>query len=168
MTDSGTTDSPSGKTRKSNKPTSRVPYAGTATTHEAAAALKKVSSQIYDFAGVPGKASKPGPGVSECQGRDKDTYFQMYHPWNFMPTKASDIDVAMENLKERLKAGGWVTKDLYHDNSPNKALNLIADNDEKKVSVWIIQMKKDKQPSFAIEVRSGCYKIPDGQEIDRF
>ncbi|KPC61346.1 hypothetical protein ADL29_24910 [Streptomyces chattanoogensis] len=153
---------------KSNESTSEIPSAGTATTFQASQALKQVSSQIYDFAGVPGKASKPGPGVRECDGRDKDTYFQMYHPWNFAPTKASDIDVAMENLKKKLKTGGWAIKDIYHDNSPNKALNLIADNVSKKVSVWIIQLKKDKQPSFAIEVTSGCYKIPDGQEIDRF
>lgn len=165
MTDSGTTDSPSNKPSES---TSGIPFAGTATTHEAAAAVKKVSSQIYDFAGVPGKASKPGPGVRECQGKDKDTYFQAYHPWNFAPKNASDIDVAMTNLKEKLSTGGWVIKDSYRDTSANKNLNLVADNDVKKMSVWIVAYSKRATPSLGIEVTSGCYQIPDGQEIERF
>ncbi|MGW1837621.1 hypothetical protein [Streptomyces sp. BBFR2] len=165
MTDSGNADSPSGKSSGS---TSGIPYAGTATTQDASIALKRVSSQIYDFAGVPGRASKPGPGVRECEGKDRDTYFQMYHPWSFAPKNTGDVGIVMENLKEKLKTDGWVIKDLYHDNSPNKALNLVADNDEKKVSVWIAERSKSKVPFLSVEVTSGCYRIPDGQEIDRF
>ncbi|MFI9624802.1 hypothetical protein [Streptomyces sp. NPDC052042] len=167
MTDSGP-GSPSGEPVNSDETASGIPYAGTASTDEAVSAVKEISSQIYDFAAVPGKASEPGPGVGECEGRDKDKYFQVYHPWNFAPKKASDIDIAMENLKKRLKTDGWVTKDLYHDNSPNKALNLIADNNSKKVSVWIVQYSRDKNPSLGIEVVSGCFQIPDGQKIDHF
>jgi hypothetical protein len=159
----GMTDS-----NKANESTSGIPYAGTATTREAAAALKAVSSQIYDFTGVPGKASEPGPRVRKCEGRDRDTHFLVYDAWNFEPKNASDNDVAMENLKKKLKTGGWVTKDLYHDNSPNKALNLIADNESKKVSVWITQRSKNQPPSLVVNVTSGCYQIPDGQEIERF
>jgi hypothetical protein len=168
MTDSGTTNSPNGDASKSVASTSKIPDAGTASTDEAVAAVKAVSSQIYDFAGVPGEASEPGPGVKECEGKDPDTYFVVYHPWNFKPKDGTNIDVAMANLKKKLNTGGWVVKDAYHDNSPNKNLNLVADNDSKKMSVWIVAYGKRDTPSLGIEVTSGCYQVPEGQTIDHF
>lgn len=145
-----------------------IPYAGVATTDDVVAAVKNVSSQIHDFAGVPGKASEPGPGVGECQDRDPDTYFQVYHPWNFMPSSGADNETAMANFKEKLSGGGWVLKDSYIDNSPNKNLNLVADNDSKNVSVWIVGYSKRATPSIGIEVVSACYQIPEGQTVDHY
>ncbi|MFK8909716.1 hypothetical protein [Streptomyces sp. YS-3] len=149
----------------SDDDTSTIPLAGTAGTDDAVAAVKAVSSQVYEFTGVPGKASEPGPGVKACPGRDPEKYFQVYHPWNFAPTSAADNDVAMKHLKEKLSTGGWVLKDEYRDNSPNKNLNLVADNDAKKMSVSIVAYSKDDVPSLAIEVVSGCYQVPEGQTI---
>ncbi|MBL3670585.1 hypothetical protein JL475_32375 [Streptomyces sp. M2CJ-2] len=168
MTENDGNDSPGSTADNSQEARSGLPDAGTATTEEAVAAVKEVSSELYRFVDVPGKASEPGPGVKKCEGKDPDTYFTVYHPWNFAPTKPGDIDVAMENLKKRLNTGGWVTKQLYHDNSPNKALNLIADNDAKKVSVWIVQYSEDVTPSLGINVTSGCYRVPEGQTVDHF
>jgi hypothetical protein len=168
MTDNDGNDSPGSTAGDSQEARTSLPDAGTATTEEAVAAMKKVSSELYRFAGVPGKASEPGPGVKECEGKDPDTYFTVYHPWNFAPSKPGDIDVAMENLKKRLDTGGWVTKRLYRDNSRNKALNLIADNDAKKVSVWIVQYSEDAAPSLGINVTSGCYRVPEGETVDHF
>ncbi|MFD9486244.1 hypothetical protein [Streptomyces sp. NPDC059991] len=150
----------------SDDDTSKIPLAGTASTDDAVAAVKAVSSQIYEFTGVPGKASEPGPGVKACPGRDPEKYFQVYHPWNFAPTSGADNDVAMRHLKEKLSTGGWVLKDEYRDNSPNKNLNLVADNDAKKMSVWIVAYNKNATPSIGIDVTSGCYRAPDGQTIN--
>lgn len=147
--------------------TSGIPYAGIATTDEVVAAVKNASSQIHDFAGVPGKASEPGPGVKECQGRGKNS-FQVYHPWNFMPYAGTDNDIAMANFKEKLSSGGWVLKDSYIDNSPNKNLNLIADNDSRKLSVWIVGYNRNDVPSIGIEVVSACYQVPEGQTVDHY
>ncbi|MEW2292541.1 hypothetical protein ABZ719_07515 [Streptomyces sp. NPDC006743] len=168
MTDNSGTNSPSAKPNKSETSSGGLPAAGTSSTDDAVATVKDVSSQIYDFTGVPGKASEPGPGVKQCEGKDPKTHFVVYHPWNFAPTKAEELDTAMENLKKKLNTGGWVIKDVYHDNSPNKALNLIADNDSKKVSVWIVEYSKDATPSLGINVTSGCYQVPDGQTVDHF
>ncbi|WP_055693845.1 hypothetical protein [Streptomyces prasinopilosus] len=169
MTDNDNTDSPGGTADNSQEAAAGgLPDAGTATVDEAVSAVKEVSSEIYRFAGVPGKASEPGPGVKQCEGKDPDTYFTVYHPWNFAPTKPADLDVAMENLKEKLDTGGWVVKKMYRDNSPNKALNLVADNDAKKVSAWIVQYAEDETPSLGINVASGCYRVPPGETIDHF
>ncbi|GGP75324.1 hypothetical protein [Streptomyces melanogenes] len=143
-----------------------IPSAGTAGTEEAVAAVKEVSSQLYDFLGVPGTASAPGPGIRECQGKDPNTYFQVYHPWNFLPTSSADINTAMANLKAKLSTDGWTLKDTYHDNSPNKNPNLIADNNSRMVSVWSVMYGKRDTPSIGIEVRSGCYRVPEGQTVD--
>jgi hypothetical protein len=166
MTDNNTSKSPAGKASKSNESSSGIPSAGTATTNEGIAAVKAVSSQIYDFIGVSGNASEPGPGVKACAGKDPDTYFQVYHPWNFKPKSGSDNDVAMKNLEEKLSTDGWVIKDSYRDNSANKNLNLIADNDSKKMSVWIVAYSKRETPSIGIEVTSGCYQTPEGETIE--
>lgn len=150
----------------SDDDTSKIPLAGTASTDDAVDAVKAVSSQIYEFTGVPGRASKAGPGVKACPGRDPEKYFQVYHPWNFQPNSGADNDVAMQHLKEKLSTGGWVLKDEYRDNSPNKNLNLVADNDAKKMSVWIVAYSKRTTPSLGIDVTSGCYQAPDGQTIN--
>ena len=71
----------------------------------------------------------------------------------------------MKHLKEKLTTGGWVLKDEYYDNSPNKNLNLVADNDAKKMSVSIVEYAKNATPSIGINVISGCYQVPDGQTI---
>ncbi|WP_349362129.1 hypothetical protein [Streptomyces sp. H27-C3] len=46
-----------------------TPTAGTKTSLAAADDAEKVSSELYDLIGVKGKASKTGPGVSECSGQ---------------------------------------------------------------------------------------------------
>ncbi|WP_369374401.1 hypothetical protein [Streptomyces sp. cg36] len=127
--------------------------------------MKAVSSAIYDLIGVAGAASEPGPGVKACAGKDPATYFQVYHPWNFKPTSGADNDVAMNNLKEKLGTGGWVLKRSYRDNSANKNLNLVADNDSKKMSVWVVGYSGRATPSIGIEVTSGCYRVPEGQTV---
>ncbi|WEH33908.1 hypothetical protein PZB75_11315 [Streptomyces sp. AM 4-1-1] len=160
MTDNDTSRSPSGTTAP------EIPYAGTASTAEAVAAVKEVSSRLHDFMGVPGEASAPGPGVRECEGKDPDTYFRVHHPWNFLPTSGADNDTAMANLKKKLSTGGWVVKDSYRDNSANKNLNLIADNDARKVSVWVVAYSGRATPSIGIDVTSGCYRVPEGQTVE--
>lgn len=168
MTDDNSTDASGGETGDSQESGSGLPDAGTATTDDAVAAVKDVSSEIYRLAGVPGKASEPGPGVKECEGKDPKKYFVVYHPWNLAPSKPEDVEVAMDNLKEKLNTGDWVTKDLYRDNSPAKALNLVADNDEKKVSAWIVKYSESATPSLGINVTSGCYQVPEGETIDHY
>jgi hypothetical protein len=74
----------------------------------------------------------------------------------------------MENFKKKLNTGGWVIKDVYHDNSPSKALNIVADNDAKHVSVWIVEYSDNEKPSLGVEVTSGCYRAPEGETVDHF
>ncbi|MCQ1580980.1 hypothetical protein [Streptomyces parvus] len=168
MNDSENSSSSSAGSTDSGGTASGVPYAGVATTDEAADALEAVSSQIYEYAGVPGKASEPGPGIKECEGKDPERFFRVFHPWNFQPGSVADSDRAMENLKKKLNSGDWVLKKEYRDNSQNENLNLVADNDAKKVSVWIVQYRDRAKPSLGITTTSGCYEVPEGAKVENF
>ena len=145
-----------------------VPFSGTSTSLDAADTMEKVSSEIYDLLGVKGKASESLPGVMDCSGKDTKKYFRIFHPWSFMPASASDLDKAMERLKGELPKRGWVIVEYGPNTSKNKSITLIADNDQKKVSVKVTNMAKSDPPTLSLTLVSGCYKVPDGKKVERF
>lgn len=151
-----------------DKESKEAPFAGTSTSSDASDALEKVSSGIYDLIGVKGRASDSRPGVSECPGKDPQTHFSVFHPWSFYPASPSDLDVAMERLKSALPRSGWKIVEYGADNSRNENTTLIADHGEKKTGVKITQRVKNDPPKLSIEVVSGCYKVPEGQTVERF
>ncbi|MFF2526876.1 hypothetical protein [Streptomyces liangshanensis] len=146
----------------------KIPSAGTSTSSDASDAMERVSSGLYDLIGVKGKASDSRPGVMDCAGKDTKTYFRMFHPWSFYPTSASDLDKAMEQLKNELPKHGWEIIEYGPDTSKEKNVKLAADNDEKKASVRISQRPKNNPPKLSLTVVSGCYQVPDGEEVERF
>ncbi|AVZ73122.1 hypothetical protein SLUN_13945 [Streptomyces lunaelactis] len=145
-----------------------VPFAGTSTSLDAADTMERVSSEIYDLLGVKGKASDSLPGVMDCSGKDTKTYFRIFHPWSFTPASASDLDEAMERLKGELPKHGWEIVEYGPNTSKNKNITLTADNDKKKVSVKVTKMAKNDPPKLSLNLVSGCYKVPDGEEVERF
>ncbi|WP_234367389.1 MULTISPECIES: hypothetical protein [Streptomyces] len=87
---------------------------------------------------------------------------------SFTPTSSSDLEVAMQRLRAALPKRGCKIVEYGPDTSKNKNLRLTADNDAKKASVHIIQMAKDNPPMLSVDVISGCYQVPDGQEVEHF
>lgn len=145
-----------------------IPFAGTSASRDAADEMEKVSSGIYDLIGVKGKASNSRPGITDCASKDSKAYFRTFHPWSFYPASASDLDVAMERLKTELPKHGWEIVFYGSDSSENKNMNLVADNDDRKSSVKIIKMSKNDPPKLSLHVVSGCFRVPDGEEVERF
>ncbi len=145
-----------------------IPSAGVSTSRDAANAAEKVSSEIHDLIGIKGKASASRSGVAECQGKDRDRYFQIFHPWSFYPASADQLGDAMERLKAGLAKQGWKVVRFEPDTSQQKNLTLTADNALRKHGVTIVQLPKNDPPKLSLTVVSGCYQIPDGQEIERF
>ncbi|WTO35461.1 hypothetical protein OG399_14260 [Streptomyces achromogenes] len=145
-----------------------VPSAGTSTSRDAAAEVQKASSRLYDLIGVKGRASEGSPGVQDCGDKDRETYFRIFHKWSFYPASADDLDVAMRNLREGLPKQGWKIVEYGPDSSANKNLTLIADNDGQKAGVHITQMKKRNPPKLSLMLVSGCYQVPDGQQVEHF
>ncbi|MFF0745560.1 hypothetical protein ACFYVL_34680 [Streptomyces sp. NPDC004111] len=145
-----------------------VPFAGTSTSRDAADAVEKVSSEIYDLLGVKGKASENSAGVTGCEGKDPKTYFRVFHPWSFKAAAVSDQAKAMERLKSELPKHGWKIVRYGPNNSKNKSVTLTADHDEKKVSVKVTNMEKGDAPMLSLDLVSGCYKVPDGKTVEHF
>ncbi|MEU7502176.1 hypothetical protein AB0B52_35030 [Streptomyces griseofuscus] len=152
-------------TDKDSDPT---PSAGTSTSRDASDTMQKLSSGIYDLIGVKGRTSDSHPFVAECPGKDMKTYFRIFHWWSFYPASAKDLAVAMERLRTELPRHGWKIVTYGPDTSRNKNVNLTADNDQRKAGVNIVQMAKNDPPKLSLHVVSGCYKVPDGQEVEHF
>ncbi|GAA2248972.1 hypothetical protein GCM10010232_40570 [Streptomyces amakusaensis] len=146
-----------------------VPSAGTKSVQEATSATKQISSELLDLIGIKGESSEPGPGVSECgDGKDREKYFTMYHPWSFVPASGDQLAEVMERLKAELPGRGWKIVEYGPDSSQNKNLNLTADNDERKFSVNIVHKAKGTPQNLSVTVVSGCYQVPDGQRVEHF
>ncbi|MER7521145.1 hypothetical protein [Streptomyces sp. NPDC126499] len=151
MTDAEESDSP--------------PFAGIATTSQAADATEKVSSELYDLIGLKGKATEPGPGTNACSGKDPEKYFTTFHAWTFTPASPDQLDGVMERLREELPKHGWKVVDFGPDNTKSRSLTLTADNDAKKHSVKIAHWAEENPPKLNLFVVSGCYQVPDGEKV---
>ncbi|MFF5945692.1 hypothetical protein ACFY7X_34090, partial [Streptomyces althioticus] len=81
---------------------------------------------------------------------------------------ASDLDAAMQHLKDGMPEHGWKIVEYGPDTSRNKNLTVVADNDEQKAGVHITQMKKRNPPKLSLMVVSGCYRVPEGQKVEHF
>ncbi|MGW2817814.1 hypothetical protein [Streptomyces sp. NPDC001415] len=153
-----------------SKDSHETPFAGVSTSSDAAGAMEKVSSELYDLIGIKGKASDTQPGVTECSGKDRDKYFSIFHPWDLTPasTSTAELEGVVERLRQELPKHGWKVVEYGRDTSMNKNLSLTADNDEKKVSVKLGAHTKNTPPTLGLMVVSGCYQIPEGKKIERF
>ncbi|MFF4182190.1 hypothetical protein ACFYZ9_03285 [Streptomyces sp. NPDC001691] len=147
-----------------------IPAAGVSTTRDAADAMEKVSSELYDLIGIKGKTSSTQPGVKECGGKDRDRYFSIFHPWDITPasTSTAELEGVVERMRQELPKHGWKVVEYGRDTSMNKNLSLTADNDEKKVSVKLGAHAKGTPPSLGLMIVSGCYQVPDGQQVQHF
>ncbi len=106
--------------------------------------------------------------MTECSGKDPDTYFRILHPWSFTPASSGDLEAAMRRLRKALPEHGWKIVEYGPDTSRNENLRLTADNAAKKASVHIVQMAKDNPPMLSVDVISGCYQVPDGRKVEHF
>ncbi|MCP9957746.1 MULTISPECIES: hypothetical protein [Streptomyces] len=145
-----------------------VPFAGTATSSAAADEAERASGEIRDLIGIEGRASDTGPGVSDCSDRDPEKFFRIFHAWSFTPASTAGLDGMMEHLEEELPKHGWKVAEYGRDTSMNKNLQLTADNDGKKHSVNIVHRAKQNPPKLSLMLVSGCYRVPEGEKVERF
>ncbi|MFF8956309.1 hypothetical protein [Streptomyces sp. NPDC014894] len=146
-----------------------VPSSGVKRIDAATKDTKQISSEILDLIGIKGETSEGGPRVSECgDGKDRETYYQMRHPWSLTPPSGDQLAGVMERLKKKLPQQGWKIVHYERDSSPNKNLRLTGDNDERKFSVSVVHLAKNERPQLTVTVVSGCYQVPEGQRVDRY
>jgi hypothetical protein len=145
--------------------------ARTVQVDDANAEASRVSIQILDIIAVKGKVSEPGPQVSECSGKDSTKYFRMRHAWSLSHATKSELSDAMVRLKENLPEKGWNIVEYGPNNSRAKTLELTADNKEKQYSLNVEfwdERQSDGKSMLLVNVVSDCFRVPEGQTVDRY
>ncbi|WP_260988182.1 hypothetical protein [Streptomyces sp. CFMR 7] len=146
---------------------------GTRSVDEVDAETKQISSQILDIIAVKGVTSKSGPGVSTCDGAERGKLFLMRHPWSLTGASDAELAKAMTRLKEDLPKHGWKIVGYGPNSSKAKSLELTADHIEKKFAVKVELWEKNSggdsnEPTLLVNVVSACYRVPEGEKIDRY
>ncbi|WP_431783282.1 hypothetical protein [Streptomyces chumphonensis] len=133
--------------------------------------IKEISSEILDIVAAQGKVSEPGPGVSTCKESGVDTHFKMRHTWSLSSSQRDELAYSMERLKQQLPGRGWEIQGYGPNNSQNRNLTLTADHPEKKYGTRI-EFRENKdgdgKPMLLVGVVSDCYKVPDGETVERY
>lgn len=143
----------------------------TRSVEEVKADTKDVSSEVLNLIAVRGEVSEPGPGVAVCEGRDRDKFFRMIHPWTLTAPTGNELERAMERLKEELPKRGWKIVEYGRNSSRAKTLELTADHTGKEFSVnvefWAESGEKRK-PMLVVNVVSACYSTRGGERVREY
>ncbi|MER0246651.1 hypothetical protein AAHZ94_32700 [Streptomyces sp. HSW2009] len=133
----------------------------------------RVSSDIFDAAGVKGKMTEPGPFTRECAGANSGKNYRVFHFWSIWDAPIQDLKQGMENLREKLPGKGWSIRSYGPDTSPSRSLELIADFGRKKFTVMIHLYDESKNSApqapesiLSVALNSACYQVPEGETVD--
>ncbi|NEB76324.1 hypothetical protein G3I40_13985 [Streptomyces sp. SID14478] len=133
-----------------------------------------ISSQILDLIAIKeGKVTEPGPGVSTCD-EDPGHLYKTRHPWSIYQVSSEDVlKQGFERLRKQLPQHGWKIVRYGHDNSKAKTLGLTADSTTKRFSINVELLVssptagKEKEPLLAVTVVSGCFRAPEGTDLNK-
>ncbi|MEU4496882.1 hypothetical protein OG729_14900 [Streptomyces sp. NBC_00210] len=141
----------------------------TLAVEDARAKTKSVSSQIFDMIGLKqAKTTEPGPGISTCE-EDPEHLFLSRHPWSLYGVSDEQLKQGFQRLKENLPKQGWKIVEYGPNKSAAKTLELTADSEKERFSVNAelhIGGSSAEQPLILVNVVSGCYKAPEGTDLN--
>lgn len=137
---------------------------------EARASTKDVSSQVFDMIGIrAGKTTEPGPSISTCE-EDPEHLFLARHPWSLYGVSPDELKQGFQRLRENLPKNGWKIVEYGPNKSANKNLELTADSEKERFSInaelHVTGDSGKKEPLILVTVVSGCYRAPDGADLN--
>lgn len=136
---------------------------------DARAKTKSVSSQIFDMIGLKqAKTTEPGPSISTCE-EDPERLFLSRHPWSVYGISPEELKQGFQRLKENLPKEGWKIVEYGPNKSAAKTLELTADSEKEHFSVNAelrVGGSSEKTPLILVNVVSGCYRAPDGTDLN--
>ncbi|MFF9280025.1 hypothetical protein [Streptomyces griseosporeus] len=138
---------------------------------DARAKTNHLSSQILDMIGITdGQVTEGGAGVSLCH-EDPDHLYRMRHPWSIYEVAPEKLKAGFQRLQEQLPKHGWKIVSYGPDTSPNRNLEIIADFGKGPFSVnaslHITGKSGTEQPMIQVDVVSGCFRAPEGTDLDK-
>ncbi|MDH2392751.1 hypothetical protein QCN29_29015 [Streptomyces sp. HNM0663] len=130
---------------------------------------RSVSSQIHDVIGIKGgKTTEPGPGISTCE-EDPEHLFTSRHPWSVYQVSQDELKQGFQRLRENLPKNGWKIVEYGPNNSKAKTLELTADSEKDRYSINAtlnVGGPADEAPRITVYVVSGCFRAPEGTDLN--
>ncbi|MFE9488437.1 MULTISPECIES: hypothetical protein [unclassified Streptomyces] len=134
----------------------------------------ELSSQVLGLIGIKeGKVTEPGPLLATCD-EDPDHLYKTRHPWSIYNVSSEDVlKKGFQRLREELPEQGWTVVDYGPDTSKAKTLGLTADKKNERFSVRAELMVSsptagtEKNPRIEVTVVSGCYRAPEGTDLNQ-
>jgi hypothetical protein len=125
--------------------------------------VEQASSRILEIMALKGKVTDTGAVTVRCADGDaNEEVYRARHPWSVYQVPVSDMEKAMERLREGLPEKGWkIVKDGV-DDSPAKSPQIVAEADGKEyaVDVRLLDERKygDDPSLIEVTVQSACYR----------
>ncbi|MDT0310029.1 hypothetical protein RM780_24185 [Streptomyces sp. DSM 44917] len=127
---------------------------------------RDLSSRLYEWTGIEGRTTEPGPVVSNCESDAHDeTLYVMRHPWTIYDTAAETLERGFNNLRDRMEQeDGWELRVDEVENNQDQTPHLLFVNRdlEYAVDVWLTGRNGDN-PQLEIWTQSACFRTPDGE-----
>lgn len=139
-------------------------------TEDVRTRTKAVSSEIFDMIGIKeARTTEPGPGISPCE-QDPEHLFRSRHPWSLYGVPEAELKRGFARLKENLTDRGWKIVAYGPNSSAAKTLELTADSGKDRYSLnaelRVSGATVEKEPLILVHVVSGCFRAPDGTDLD--
>ncbi len=118
----------------------------------ARAKTREVSARLLELAGVEGKVTEPGTGMSlvVCDEYGQDLY-ALEHRWSVGGMTSDQYDAGLQNLRKTLGGNGWEIK----KDGPDE---IKATNEAGHFSVKVAAHTATLEPTLDFTVNSRCYQ----------
>ncbi|MFE2548853.1 hypothetical protein ACFXGI_09940 [Streptomyces sp. NPDC059355] len=126
----------------------------------ARAKTREVSARLLELAGIKGKVTEPGMGMSVvvCDEYGQDLY-ALEHRWSVGGMTSDQYDAGMQNLRKALGGNGWkISKD-----SPE----IQASNETEHFSVTVTARTEALEPTLDFSVSSRCYRAASHTAVNK-
>ncbi|MEU6521714.1 hypothetical protein ABZ892_02430 [Streptomyces sp. NPDC046924] len=127
------------------------------------AQVEQASSRILEMMKIEGKVTDTGAVTVRCADYDSgEEVYRARHPWSVYQVPVSDMEKAMDRLRNGLPKKGWeIVKDGV-DESAAKSPQIVAESkgQEYAVDVRLLDERKygDDPSLIEVTVQSACYR----------
>ena len=121
------------------------------------------SSKILDVMNLKAKVTEPGASATECSGTSDEDTFSGVHMWSVYGVPFTELQQAMDRLRQDLPKKGWKIVKDGPDRSRSRSPQILAESHKDRFTVDIRLRKRgadnSKDPSVIhVTVTSACYR----------
>ncbi|MFD7508057.1 hypothetical protein ACFV5N_01730 [Streptomyces sp. NPDC059853] len=128
--------------------------------------IRALSDQLLELAAPADGATvtDPGPGVDACaEDPDRERLFTMYHAWGVHRLPRADLEQAMDRLRQRLPAEGWLLTEDGVLNNANRSPRLLLEHPGLHTAADITLAGKGDDSQLRVTLQTACFSTPEGE-----